>query len=78
MKDEPTVSHPAPVRQADAETDKRVALKLAQAAAKKPEVAETTRDNAVRFAAEQGASVGEIAVSTGLSEDAVRHALQMD
>ena len=77
-KDEPNVSHPAPVRQADPETDKRAALKLAQAAAKKPDVAQMTRDNAVRFAAEQGAPVDEIAACTGLSEDTVRQVLQRD
>ena len=69
------MSHPAPVRRADAETDKKAALRLALAAVAKPDVARETRDNALRFAAEQGASIGEIAAGTGLSEDAVKQTL---
>lgn len=69
------MSYSAPVRQADAETDKRAALKLAEAAARKADVTETTLDNALRFAAEQGASAREIAACTGLPEDNVSRAL---
>lgn len=66
---------PAPVRRADAGTDKKAALRLAKAAVSKPDVARETGGNALRFAAEQGASVGEITAGTGLSEDTVEPAL---
>jgi hypothetical protein len=65
------MSHRAPVRGADAETDKRLALRLAGSAAQREDVAESSRDNAIRFAAESGASVSEIAGATGLDEVAV-------
>lgn len=65
------MSHRAPVRGADADTDKRLALKLAGAAARREDVAESSRDNAIRFARDSGASVAEIADATGLDEAAV-------
>ena len=70
------MSHPAPTRHADTETDKRAALKLATAAAHKADVAESTRNNAIRFAAEQGASLREIAAGTGLSHMTVKRILE--
>ena len=70
------MSHPAPIRRADPETDKRAALKLAAAASNKADVAESTRNNAIRFAAEQGASLREIAASTGLSHMTIKRILE--
>lgn len=70
------MSHPAPIRHSDPETDKRAALKLASAAAHKVDVAEATRNNAIRFAAEQGASLREIAAGTGLSHMTVKRILE--
>ena len=69
------MSHPAPIRSSDPETDKRAALKLAAAAAHKAGVAESSRDNAIRFAAEHGASLREIAAGTGLSHTTVKRIL---
>jgi DNA invertase Pin-like site-specific DNA recombinase len=70
------MSHPAPIRHADPEIDKRAALKLASAAAHKADLAESTRNNAIRFAAEQGASLREIAANTGLSHMTVKRILE--
>jgi DNA-binding transcriptional regulator LsrR (DeoR family) len=70
------MSHPAPIRHGDPETDKRAALRLASAAAHKADVAESTRNNAIWFAAEQGASLREIATSTGLSHMTVKRILE--
>ncbi|MGH3848446.1 MAG: hypothetical protein ACRDRT_01880 [Pseudonocardiaceae bacterium] len=69
------MSHPATKRHADSETDKRVALKLAAAAAQRADVAEATRNNAIRFAADQGGSLREIAAGTGLSHMTVKRIL---
>lgn len=65
------MSHRAPVRAADADTDKRGALKLAASAAHRKDVATLSRDNAIRFAAQSGASAAEIAQATGLQETVV-------
>ncbi len=70
------MSHPAPIRHADPETDKRAALKLAGSASHKADVADSTRNNAIRFAADHGASLREIAASTGLSHMTVKRILE--
>jgi len=69
------MSHRAPVRAADADIDKRVALKLAASAAHRQDVASSSRDNAIRFAADNGASKEEIALATELEESAVERIL---
>ena len=66
------MSHPPPGRKPDPEGDKRRALKLAASASARVEVAEATRDNAVRFAADVGASYRELADVTGLSHMTVK------
>jgi len=68
----------APTRSSDPETDKRAALKLAAAAAHKAWVAESSRNNAIRFAAEHGASLRGIAAGTGLSHTTVKRILDRD
>jgi hypothetical protein len=55
-----------PIRVADAEGDKRRALKLAATASQRSDLAETSRNNAIRFAADAGASLREIAAATDL------------
>jgi DNA invertase Pin-like site-specific DNA recombinase len=67
-----TVAHAAPIRQPDPDGDKRRALRLAGTAAARADVAEQTRANAVRFAAECGASLREIAGVTGMSTMTVK------
>lgn len=71
------MSHRAPVRAADAGTDKRAALRLAASAARRQDVARSSRDNAIRFAADSGASAGEIALAAGLEELEVERVLGM-
>ena len=60
------MSHGAPTRPVDPEGDRRLALRLAARAAERADVAETTRNNAIRFASDAGASLREIAGATGL------------
>lgn len=55
-----------PTRAADPEGDKRRALKLATTATQRSDLAETSRNNAIRFAADAGASLREIAAATEL------------
>lgn len=62
----------APTRPADAEGDKRRAVKLAANAAQRADVAEMSRDNAIRFASQSGASLREIADATGLGHMTVK------
>lgn len=66
------MAHPAPERPRDPEGDKRRSLRLAAHATQRAGTAETTRDNAIRFAAENGASLREIAAATGLNHMTVK------
>jgi hypothetical protein len=66
------MSRNPPIRVADPEGDKRRALKLAAAAAHRADLAETSRNNAVRFAADAGASLREIAMVTELPHMTVK------
>jgi hypothetical protein len=61
-----------PTRAADPEGDKRRALKLAATAAHRADLAETSRNNAIRFAADAGASLREIATITELPHMTVK------
>ena len=65
-----------PTRVADAEGDKRRALKLAATASQRSDLAETSRNNAIRFAADAGASLREIAAATDLPHDDQAHRRQ--
>jgi hypothetical protein len=69
------MSPTVPARAADPEGDKRRALKLAAAAAHRAELAETSRNNAIRFAADTGASLREIAAATELPHMTVKRIL---
>ena len=60
------------VRAADPEGDKRRALKLAATASHQADLAETSRNNAIRFAADAGASLREIATVTALAHMTVK------
>lgn len=60
------MSRNPPTRAADPDGDKRRALRLAASAAHRADLAETTRNNAIRFAADSGASLREIATATEL------------
>jgi hypothetical protein len=60
------MSRNPPTRVADIDGDKRRALKLAATAAHRADLAETSRNNAIRFAADTGASLREIAAVTEL------------
>ena len=62
----------APTRPVDPERDKSNALYLAKYATEKAHVEETTRNNAIRFAADEGASLREIADATGLPHMTVK------
>jgi hypothetical protein len=66
------MSRTPPVRAADPEGDKRRALRLASTSAHRAGVAETSRNNAIRFAAEVGASLREIAAATELPHMTVK------
>ena len=66
------MSRNAPTRAADLEGDKRRALKLAATAAHRADLAETSRNNAIRFAADAGASLREIAAATELPHMTVK------
>ena len=57
---------------ADANRDKRAALRLAARAAERADAAEVTKANAVRFALDQGASLRELADVLGVSHMTVR------
>jgi DNA invertase Pin-like site-specific DNA recombinase len=56
--------------------DKRRALRLAGNAARRAGLAETTRNNAIRFAAENGASLREIADATGVPHMTVKRIIE--
>jgi hypothetical protein len=62
----------SPTRPVDVEGDKRRALKLAANAAQRASITQGTRDNAIRFAADSGASLREIAAATGLDHMTVK------
>lgn len=62
----------APTRPRDPERDKRNWLYLAKKAVEKAHVSENARNNAIRFAAEEGASLREIAEATGLPHMTVK------
>jgi hypothetical protein len=66
------MSRNPPTRAADPEADKRRALKLAATASQRADLAETTRNNAIRFAADAGASLREIAAATDLPHMTVK------
>jgi DNA-binding NarL/FixJ family response regulator len=66
------MSRNPPTRAADPEGDKRRALKLAATASQRADVAQTSRNNAIRFAADSGASLREIAAATELSHMTVK------
>ncbi|MHB1534310.1 MAG: hypothetical protein ACYC1D_06805 [Acidimicrobiales bacterium] len=66
------MSRNPPSRPADPEGDKRRALKLAAAASHRADLAETSRNNAIRFAADAGASLREIAAVTELPHMTVK------
>ena len=62
----------APTRPRDPERDKRSWLYLAKRAAEKAHVSERARNNAILFAADEGASLREIAEATGLPHMTVK------
>ena len=66
------MSRNPPTRAADPEGDKRRALKLAATASQRAGLAETSRNNAIRFAADAGASLREIAAVTDLPHMTVK------
>lgn len=66
------MSRNPPTRAADPEGDKRRALSLAASAAHRADIAETSRNNAIRFAADAGASLREIAAATELPHMTVK------
>jgi hypothetical protein len=66
------MSRNPPTRVADPEGDKRRALKLAATAARRANLSETSRNNAVRFAADAGNSLREIAAATELPHMTVK------
>lgn len=66
------MSRKPPSRMADPEGDKRRALKLAAAASHRSDLAEVSRNNAIRFAADTGASLREIAAATELPHMTVK------
>jgi hypothetical protein len=66
------MSRNPPTRAADIEGDKRRALKLAASAAHRADLAETSRNNAIRFAADAGASLRDIAAATELPHMTVK------
>jgi DNA invertase Pin-like site-specific DNA recombinase len=66
------MSRSAPTRMADPEGDKRRALRLAATAAHRADLAEASRNNAIRFAADAGASLREIAAATELPHMTVK------
>ena len=66
------MTHPPPKRPVDPVRDKKNALRLAATAVSRADVAESTRDNAIRFAADSGASLREIAAATGLATMTVK------
>jgi Homeodomain-like domain len=66
------MSRNAPTRVADPEGDKRRALRLAATATHRADLAETSRNNAIRFAADAGASLREIAAATQLPHMTVK------
>lgn len=66
------MSHAAPQRPRDPEGDKKRALMLAKRAAERSGVAEESRNNAIRFASSEGASLREIADATGLGHMTVK------
>ncbi len=66
------MSRNPPIQASDPEGDKRRALKLAASAAHRADLAETSRNNAIRFAADAGASLREIAVATELPHMTVK------
>jgi hypothetical protein len=61
-----------PTRPVDSEGDTRRALKLAANASQRATITQGTRDNAIRFAADSGASLREIAAATGLDHMTVK------
>jgi hypothetical protein len=66
------MSRNPPTRAAGLEGDKRRALKLAATASKRADLAQTSRNNAIRFAADTGASLREIAAATDLPHMTVK------
>jgi hypothetical protein len=66
------MSRNPPSRTADPEGDRRRALRLAAGAAHRADLAETSRNNAIRFAADAGASLREIAAVTELPHMTVK------
>jgi hypothetical protein len=54
------------------EADKKAGLRLASAAARKQDLATSSRDNAIRFAYESGNSLREIAEVTGLGHSTIK------
>lgn len=72
------MSHPAPKRSHDPDGDKRRALMLAKRAAERADTAEETRNNAIRFASREGASLREIADATGLGHMTVKRIIDKE
>lgn len=66
------MSRNPPTRAVDLEGDKRRALRLAANASHRADLAETSRNNAIRFAADAGASLREIAAATELPHMTVK------
>jgi hypothetical protein len=66
------MSRNPPTRVADPEGDKRRALRLAATASHRADLAETSRNNAIRFASDTGASLREIAAATDLPHMTVK------
>ena len=71
-----TTTRTAPARPADTEGDKRRVLKLAASAARRADVAQSSRNNAIRFAADAGASLREIAAATGVPHMTVKRIIE--
>jgi DNA invertase Pin-like site-specific DNA recombinase len=70
------MSHPAPKRPNDPDGDKSRALKLAAHAAHRADIAESARNAAIRFAADSGASLRELAEATGLGHMTVKRIIE--
>jgi DNA invertase Pin-like site-specific DNA recombinase len=60
----------------DADGDKRRALRQAAYTTKKADTAETSRNAAIRFAADNGASLREISEATGIPHMTVKRIIE--
>ena len=54
------------------EADKKIGLRFAATSARKQDLALTTRNNAIRFAYDSGASLREIAEATGIPHSTIK------